>query len=533
MPASRGGGSVTGRDAIILVVEPEQALRDSVQQILAQEGLSLRSAESAASAAEIAREIQPAVVLLATRLPDRDSVEFLALLEKTSPSSRVILLSDARDHDLVLDALDKGATDYLAKPLHRRETRLAVQRAMRAWRSEQEAARLRQGLAGLADRWEELKELLALAPEGERPGILAKATVDAAAAVVGAGKVSLMLLDEPGNWLRVEACSGHSVTPAEMDVVLPGEGVAGFALTAGEPVAVADARTDRRFRHIVVPGRYQGHAFLLVPLVRAGRPFGVLCASESPGGGPFHEEALTLLRLLAEQFSATRMFTGEGAGRRGGVSAAIGPLAGSVPKDPIDQGWLDRLEALPKIDEEIGFEFDAGIAQEICRAVTDELEPEKMLAAALGSLAAALPATPVSLYLADPNTGHLNLESVAGGTDAADRAWLPQGSGLTGGVLRTGETVLQMSPEWDARFDPELDTPPDGLPRPFLGLPIAMRGEVIGVVRAFLPESAEVSCRTGEVAAAALSAAVRSALLYRSLVSSIEEVAEARRAARA
>jgi FixJ family two-component response regulator/putative methionine-R-sulfoxide reductase with GAF domain len=524
---------VRERDAIILVVEPEEALRDSIQQILAQEGLPLRSAESAATALEIAREIQPAVVLLASCLPDGDSVEFLALLEKSSPSSRVILLSDASDHDLVLDALDRGATDYLAKPLHRRETRLAVQRAMRAWRSEQEAARLHQVLAGLANRWEELKELLVRAPEGDRPGILAQATVDTAAAVVGAGKVSLMLLDEPGNWLRVEACSGHSVSPAEMDVVLPGEGVAGFALIAGEPVAVADARTDRRFRHIVVPGRYDGHSFLLVPLVRAGRPFGVLCASESQGGGPFHEEALTLLRLLAEQFSATRMFTGAGQGWPGGVATSIGPLAGPVVEDPLDQGWLDRLEALPKSDEESGFELDAGIAREICRAVTDELEPEKMLVAALGSLAAALPATPVSLYLADPDTGNLNLESVAGGTDAADRAWLPQGSGLTGRVLETGETVLQMSPGRDARFDPELDTPPDGLPRPFLGLPIAMRGKVIGVVRAFLPEGAGVSCRTGEVAAAALSAAVRSALLYRSLVSSIEEVAEARRAPRA
>ena len=50
--------------------------------------------------------------------------------------------------------------------------------------------------------------------------------------------------------------------------------------------------------------------------------------------------------------------------------------------------------------------------------------------------------------------------------------------------------------------------------------------------RAFLPADAEVSARTGEVLAAALSAAVRNVLLYRSLVETIEEVAEARREAR-
>ena len=60
-------------------------------------------------------------------------------------------------------------------------------------------------------------------------------------------------------------------------------------------------------------------------------------------------------------------------------------------------------------------------------------------------------------------------------------------------------------------------------------MPIKIRGKVIGVVRAFLPVQASVSLRTGEVAGAALSAAVRSGLLYRSLVASIEEVAAARR----
>ena len=63
-------------------------------------------------------------------------------------------------------------------------------------------------------------------------------------------------------------------------------------------------------------------------------------------------------------------------------------------------------------------------------------------------------------------------------------------------------------------------------------LPLRLRGKVVGVFRAFLPEDAEASARTGEVLAAALSAAVRNVLLYRSLVETIEEVAEARREAR-
>jgi hypothetical protein len=61
---------------------------------------------------------------------------------------------------------------------------------------------------------------------------------------------------------------------------------------------------------------------------------------------------------------------------------------------------------------------------------------------------------------------------------------------------------------------------------------VKLRGKVVGVLRAFLQEGGEASARTAEVLGAALSAAVRNALLYRSLVEAIEEVAEARRAAR-
>jgi hypothetical protein len=63
-------------------------------------------------------------------------------------------------------------------------------------------------------------------------------------------------------------------------------------------------------------------------------------------------------------------------------------------------------------------------------------------------------------------------------------------------------------------------------------LPISFRGKVVGVFRAFLPEGEVPSARTGEVLSAALSAVMRNVLLYRSLVESIEEVAEARREAR-
>ena len=143
-----------------------------------------------------------------------------------------------------------------------------------------------------------------------------------------------------------------------------------------------------------------------------------------------------------------------------------------------------------------------------------------------------MPAAPVSLYLCAAD-GSLRLEGECDGGIRSDRESLPLGRGLTGVVLETGHLVAAPMPAEDPRFDPEVDTPADGVAGPLLCLPIVLRGKRVGLFRAFTEDATRVSPRTGEVLTAALSAAVRNMLLYRSLIESIDEVAEVRRAANA
>ena len=64
-----------------------------------------------------------------------------------------------------------------------------------------------------------------------------------------------------------------------------------------------------------------------------------------------------------------------------------------------------------------------------------------------------------------------------------------------------------------------------------LCVPLRLRGKVLGLFRGFPSRGVGASARTGEILSATLSAAVRNALLYRSLLESIDDVAEARREA--
>jgi len=238
----------------------------------------------------------------------------------------------------------------------------------------------------------------------------------------------------------------------------------------------------------------------------------VLCATDRPGGQEFGSEDLSLLRMLAMQVCELELTIEET-----GSASTPAQQAEVLPKDVEDAEELDR---------------DAEIAREVCQAMVDEVEPTRLIQAALESVAALLPAAPVSLFLLDPTSGELIQEGDCDGGVSPDRVRLDKRRGLTGSVLQTGNMVATRDPAADARFDAGTDTPANGQPRPYLCLPLRLRGKTIGVMRAFLQEGADASARSGEVLAAAMSAAVRNVLLYRSLVESIEEVAEARRTAR-
>jgi DNA-binding response OmpR family regulator len=504
---------MSGPGARILVVDDERFFREAIREILVGEGYEATLVADGESALDAAADPAIGVVVLDIRLPGIDGIQVLRRLRELRPELRVIMLSASTDQELVLEALRLGACDYLAKPLHDEELLLAVHRAVESYAVAAEWGRLRGRLDRLVSGAEALAGRVRAAQGEERRRLLHSGAAELAALALEAQKTSLMLLDESGRELRVVASCGRDITAERMDAVAVGEGVAGLALARSEPLVVNVVDEDQRFQGRVPTGRYRSGAFAVIPLVAGGRAFGVLCVTDRHGDPSFDAEDLSLLRLLAMQVAALM---------------AEEPAAASTPARADPDATLLQVSAPappPELDS------DAELARLVCDAVVSETLPERVIRAALRPLAAALPAEPVSLYLVDGASGELRLEGEWDGGQRADRAVLPKERGLTGTVLQTGRLVATARPQEDPRFDPASDTPEDGRPGALLCVPLRLRSKTVGVARAFLADGARVSARTGEVLGAALSAAVRSVLLYRSLVESIEEVAEVRRQA--
>jgi len=157
------------------------------------------------------------------------------------------------------------------------------------------------------------------------------------------------------------------------------------------------------------------------------------------------------------------------------------------------------------------------------------VEPARILDAALRPVAETLRAAPVSLYLLDAERGDLVREAECDRGTRSDRPALRTGLGLSGTVMESGNLVASEDPAADPRFDGGIDTPDDGVSGPLLCGALSFRGKTLGIFRVFPERPEDASPGVGEVLAAALSAAVRNVLLYRSLVDTIDEVARARR----
>ena len=142
--------------------------------------------------------------------------------------------------------------------------------------------------------------------------VLAK-VVAAARDLLGTDMSTLLLLDESGDFLRMEAQAGIDARIAKRLSTPMGENLAGRAAASGEAVRCTDIAIDERSN---LSGICDGHirSALLVPLIRNGRTLGAL-GVETREIRDFDDHDEGILRLLADHaataIETSRLYTVE------------------------------------------------------------------------------------------------------------------------------------------------------------------------------------------------------------------------------
>lgn len=101
----------------ILTVEDEPVVRTSMVAYLEDKGYLTIEAENGPQAIERFRDQRPDVVLCDLRLPGMDGLEVLSTITEESPETPVIIVSGANRMSDAIQALKRGAWDYIAKPI--------------------------------------------------------------------------------------------------------------------------------------------------------------------------------------------------------------------------------------------------------------------------------------------------------------------------------------------------------------------------------------------------------------------------------
>jgi DNA-binding NarL/FixJ family response regulator len=100
----------------ILVVDDHPLTRDALAGLLAQNGFEVvGQGASGEEAIELARELQPQLVLLDLTMPGLGGLAALPRVRAAAPGAEVVVLTAAEDDDSLLQAIRSGAAGYLLK----------------------------------------------------------------------------------------------------------------------------------------------------------------------------------------------------------------------------------------------------------------------------------------------------------------------------------------------------------------------------------------------------------------------------------
>lgn len=117
--------------AAVLIVDDEEPIRNALKKFLTQQQYEVSLAADAAEALAVARRQRLTAVLLDMRLPDRSGMDLVPELIETDQNIAILMLTAVNDATTAALCLQRGAMDYLTKPLDLDDLDRALRHALR------------------------------------------------------------------------------------------------------------------------------------------------------------------------------------------------------------------------------------------------------------------------------------------------------------------------------------------------------------------------------------------------------------------
>ncbi len=134
----------------ILIIDDEEYQREIIKAIFLSEGYSFEVAENGEQAMNLYLQFSPEVILCDLKLPDMDGIELMeSILKSGGEHTEFIIITGHGTIESAVEAIKKGAMDYITKPLERNRLIILVQRAIERTRLIKENIQLKKHLKGI------------------------------------------------------------------------------------------------------------------------------------------------------------------------------------------------------------------------------------------------------------------------------------------------------------------------------------------------------------------------------------------------
>jgi len=182
----------------VLIVDDEAGIRQALKQVLEYEDLQVRVAASGGEAINLYSEFKPHLVFLDVKMAGLDGLETLTRLRNLDAGPQIVMISGHGTIATAVEATQRGAFDFLEKPLDTDRLLLTVRNALAHAELVGENARLRQAAE---DRY---------AMVGDSPALqLVRELIDK----VGPTAARVLITGENGTGKELVARAIHAVSP--------------------------------------------------------------------------------------------------------------------------------------------------------------------------------------------------------------------------------------------------------------------------------------------------------------------------------
>ena len=268
--------------------------------------------------------------------------------------------------------------------------------------------------------------------------------------VMNMDSCSIYLLDREGAQLVLQATTGLAEEAVGQAHLGLGEGLTGWAAQAGEPVAVAEAESDPRFKFLPETQETRFQSLLATPLINQGRVIGAMNV-QTRAHHEFSAEEVELVGLIADL------------------------AAGALEKAMLYEGMQRQITELSALAE-------------VSETITSPRYLDEMLEVVVEMAARVMNARLCSLVLLDEKTGELVLRATQHLSEAyRDKPALRLGQGIAGRVAQSGRPMTVLDVTADARYHHADIARQEGLCS-LLSVPLAVRERIIGVFNCYTGE---------------------------------------------